>query len=327
MDLAQAHESHYQNFGSPDILKCQEIEKPLQGDDEVLIKVRAASVNPLDWKLMKGGPFIVRLLLGLGKPKIKRLGVDVVIRGIAWRLMRLERSRNRSSVLWWLRLPTTVEGQSRDQTSITTKTQIGCSLLPMRVRISSQDSEGESRHGEEVHGRDDLAVIAQESSPEFPCLLGRRQAPDVARNCTFRDLEAEFEKFTVNPGSAPGGILLHHPPDERSNLGIDLWPAKALWPRAKAPEQPKASAMPGDNGFWFDNNQDVAPCRPKAAEQNPKYSILDSQPRVRLFSLEYTQLLTEGKDLKGEVVARTEESAEAGEEADKKWNHEFGFIA
>lgn len=59
----------YQDFGSPDILRCEEIDKPIPGDNEVLIKVRAASVNPLDWKLMKGGPFIVRLLLGLGKPK------------------------------------------------------------------------------------------------------------------------------------------------------------------------------------------------------------------------------------------------------------------
>jgi NADPH:quinone reductase-like Zn-dependent oxidoreductase len=67
----------YQNFGSPDILRCEEIDKPTPGDNEVLIKVRAASVNPLDWKLMKGGPFIVRILLGLGKPKIKRPGVDV----------------------------------------------------------------------------------------------------------------------------------------------------------------------------------------------------------------------------------------------------------
>ncbi len=67
----------YQNFGSPDILRCEEIDKPAPRDNEVLIKVRAASVNPLDWKLMKGGPFIVRLLLGLGKPKIKRPGVDV----------------------------------------------------------------------------------------------------------------------------------------------------------------------------------------------------------------------------------------------------------
>ena len=45
-------------------------------------------------------------------------------------------------------------------------------------------------------------MIAQESSPEFPCLPGRRQAPDVARNCAFRDVEAEFEKFTI-PIEAP----------------------------------------------------------------------------------------------------------------------------
>ena len=85
--------------------------------------------------------------------------------------------------------------------------------------------------------------------------------------------------------------------------------------------------MPRYHAFWFDDNQDVAPCRPKAAEQNPKHSILDSQPGARLFSLEYTQLLTEGKNLEAEVVARTKECAEVGDEADKKWNHEFGFIA
>jgi NADPH:quinone reductase-like Zn-dependent oxidoreductase len=67
----------YQNFGSPDILRCEEINKPVPGDNEVLIEVRAASVNPLDWKVMKRGPFIVRILLELGKPKIKRPGVDV----------------------------------------------------------------------------------------------------------------------------------------------------------------------------------------------------------------------------------------------------------
>src|SRR5271167_4403130 len=67
----------YQGFGSFDILRCEEIDKPIPGDDEVFIKVRAASVNPLDWKLMKGGPFILRILLGLGKSKIKRPGVDV----------------------------------------------------------------------------------------------------------------------------------------------------------------------------------------------------------------------------------------------------------
>jgi len=67
----------YYNYGSPDVLKCEEIEKPTAGDDEVLIKVRAASVNPLDWHFMRGTPYFVRIMTGLRKPKDKRLGVDV----------------------------------------------------------------------------------------------------------------------------------------------------------------------------------------------------------------------------------------------------------
>ena len=66
----------YRKHGSPDVLKLEEIEKPAPGDDEVLIRVRAASVNPLDFHLMRGGPFLVRLLLTrIGK--IARPGVDV----------------------------------------------------------------------------------------------------------------------------------------------------------------------------------------------------------------------------------------------------------
>jgi len=65
------------NYGSPDVLKCEEVEKPTPGDNEVLIEVRAAAVNPLDWHLMKGKPFLGRLLFGLRKPKTTRPGVDV----------------------------------------------------------------------------------------------------------------------------------------------------------------------------------------------------------------------------------------------------------
>jgi len=68
----------YAQYGPPDVVvQITDIEKPVPTDNEVLIKVRAAGVNPLDSHLMKGGPYIVRLLLGLGKPKIKRPGVDV----------------------------------------------------------------------------------------------------------------------------------------------------------------------------------------------------------------------------------------------------------
>jgi NADPH:quinone reductase-like Zn-dependent oxidoreductase len=67
----------YYNYGSPDVLKCEEIKKPTAGDNEVLIKVRAASVNPLDWHFMRGTPYVVRIMAGLLKPKVTRLGVDV----------------------------------------------------------------------------------------------------------------------------------------------------------------------------------------------------------------------------------------------------------
>ncbi len=67
----------YHNYGSPVVLKCEEIEKPTAGDDEVLIKVRAASVNPLDWHFVRGIPYFLRMMAGLRKPKNTRLGVDV----------------------------------------------------------------------------------------------------------------------------------------------------------------------------------------------------------------------------------------------------------
>ena len=67
----------YHTYGSPDVLRCEEIEKPTPGDNEVLIKVRAASVNPLDWRLMRGRPLFLRLMIGgLRKPKNTRPGRD-----------------------------------------------------------------------------------------------------------------------------------------------------------------------------------------------------------------------------------------------------------
>src|SRR5438445_1435382 len=67
----------YHNYGSPDVLRLEEIEKPVPNDDQVLVRVRAASVNPLDWHVIEGAPYIFRLMgVGLFKPKETQLGVD-----------------------------------------------------------------------------------------------------------------------------------------------------------------------------------------------------------------------------------------------------------
>jgi NADPH:quinone reductase-like Zn-dependent oxidoreductase len=66
----------YCDYGVPN-LKFQEIEKPTPADDQLLVKVRAASVNPLDWHFVEGTPYLMRLMgVGLRKPKDTRLGVD-----------------------------------------------------------------------------------------------------------------------------------------------------------------------------------------------------------------------------------------------------------
>ena len=65
-------------YGSPDVLQLQEVEKPLLGDKQLLIKVHAASVNSLDWHLITGKPVLVRLMgMGFFKPKDPRVGADL----------------------------------------------------------------------------------------------------------------------------------------------------------------------------------------------------------------------------------------------------------
>jgi NADPH:quinone reductase-like Zn-dependent oxidoreductase len=67
----------YTEYGPPEILQFLEVAKPVPKDDEVLIRIRAASVNPLDWHFLRGTPYFLRVMAGWRRPKVPRLGVDV----------------------------------------------------------------------------------------------------------------------------------------------------------------------------------------------------------------------------------------------------------
>jgi NADPH:quinone reductase-like Zn-dependent oxidoreductase len=66
----------YRCYGSPDVLLLEDVERPVPLDNELLVKVHAAAINPLDWHYMRGKPYIMRAESGFGAPKVSRMGVD-----------------------------------------------------------------------------------------------------------------------------------------------------------------------------------------------------------------------------------------------------------
>ncbi len=66
----------YRCYGGPEVLKLEDIARPVLTDDRVLVKVHAAGVNPLDWHYMRGLPYIMRADSGIGAPRDIRMGAD-----------------------------------------------------------------------------------------------------------------------------------------------------------------------------------------------------------------------------------------------------------
>lgn len=65
------------SYGSPDVLRLEDVDKPAVEDDSVLVRVRAASLNAYDWHMMRGAPLLARMGGGMRTPKARGLGIDV----------------------------------------------------------------------------------------------------------------------------------------------------------------------------------------------------------------------------------------------------------
>src|SRR5688572_31779953 len=63
-------------YGPPEVLTIEDIEKPLPTEGRVLVKVHAASVNPVDWHFMRATPYLIRIESGFGAPENPRIGTD-----------------------------------------------------------------------------------------------------------------------------------------------------------------------------------------------------------------------------------------------------------
>jgi NADPH:quinone reductase-like Zn-dependent oxidoreductase len=67
----------HSRYGSPNVLELVDVDEPVVKDDEVLVRVRAAAVNPPDWAGVHGVPYVVRLSFGLRRPKLGIRGTDM----------------------------------------------------------------------------------------------------------------------------------------------------------------------------------------------------------------------------------------------------------
>ena len=67
----------FEKYGTPDVLQLKEVGKPAPKEDEVLVEVHAASINYVDWQVLRGKSILMRVMNGLLKPKHKILGDDI----------------------------------------------------------------------------------------------------------------------------------------------------------------------------------------------------------------------------------------------------------
>src|SRR5215471_4956940 len=64
-------------YGSPDVLQLRDVAKPVASGDQVLVRVQAAAVNIGDWHLLRGVPYVIRLVAGLRAPRREIPGLDI----------------------------------------------------------------------------------------------------------------------------------------------------------------------------------------------------------------------------------------------------------
>ena len=188
-----------------------------------------------------------------------------------------------------------------------------------------QHSEPRGGDGEEIEGGDHLTVILQKSEPLLTAITTPDQATQISGYGSFRDGKAKLLQFRVDFGSAPVCILLRQASDQFPHFLADPRPAAART-RPPAPVEPKAGSMPADDGFWLDDQEDVGPAGPDAAERSPKQSVARIQGRPGSLALQYGDLLPKSEDLQSDVTMGTKEDEECIQHGDYDLDHEFTVV-
>ena len=173
--------------------------------------------------------------------------------------------------------------------------------------MTKKQSECHRRHGEEIEGRDYPAVILEKGEPPLAGITAPNHMTQISGHRSFREGKAQLLQFRVNLGSAPLGILLRQASDQIPDLSRDPW-LSAARTRPPAPVESKTGAMPADHSLGFDNEEDLGPAGPEAAESHPEPPVASVQGRPRSLAFEHGDLLAQSEDLQGGVASENVES-------------------
>ena len=163
-------------------------------------------------------------------------------------------------------------------------------------------------------------MVTQEGAPS---LGGRPGSLDhVLRDAGLRDLEAKLEQLAMDARRTPEWVGIEDLADQPANVVIYR---SAPWPRPPAPVEPKAGAMPANDGARFDNQQDIGPAGPDAAEVGPEEAVTSVQGWPRSLAFEHGELLAESEDFQGGIDSRADENAKCNRQ--RKTYHELTVVA
>jgi hypothetical protein len=174
-----------------------------------------------------------------------------------------------------------------------------------------QHAERDCGHGEEVHGCNRLSVIAQEGEPALGWLGVSWRMAHPARNCAFRDIEAQHEKLTVNSRRAPGWVLCDHAKDQIVYLsGNALSAHGSSGSGDPSPVYLEPGSVPASHCFRSHDDESLLPGRPKSASRDPEDTINQTESCSGMLALQDSELLTESQIFEEQGAANVEKPDE-----------------
>jgi hypothetical protein len=190
--------------------------------------------------------------------------------------------------------------------------------------IEHTESDGWNR--EEVHRGDGFPMVSKEREPSF-CHFGISRRPfHAARDGSLGNIKTEHEKLAMDARCTPSWILGDHPEDQIPNLLRNSSPSCWLSdPGDQTPVESKACPVPTDDGFGRNHDEGLFPLRPKPTSGDPEEFVDQRQPRLRVLTLQDSELLPKREILQRKLPTATEKPNEYSEPEQEQIVHEPGL--